>query len=146
MTEPVKERIAENLITLLPFYHKKIFRPRNGVTAMQAAQYRTLGTLIREGAHLPMSELGSRLYISKSYMTVLVDDLIRNGYARRIPDAKDRRVINIGITPAGRRYLRQAASVYKETIMDTLSGLDPRDLEDLCRSLEKIRTIISRID
>lgn len=146
MTERIKERIAENLISLLPFYHKKIFRPRQGITGMQVAQYRTLGILLREGTPLPMSELGKRLYISKPYMTVLVDQLIRDGHARRIPDPDDRRVINIAITPAGSRHLKQAASLYKETIMETLSNLNHDDLEDLCTSLEKIRSIIARID
>jgi len=146
MNERIKEQIAENLISLLPFYHKKIFRPRQGVTGMQAAQYRTLGILLREGTPLPMSELGKRMYISKPYMTILVDQLIRDGHARRIPDPADRRVINIAITPAGIRNLKQGAAIYKETIMNTLTSLSRKDLEDLCQSLEKIRTIIARID
>jgi len=146
MTDRIKEQIAESLIALLPFYHKKIFRPRQGVTGMQAAQYRTLGILLREGKPLPMSELGKRLYISKPYMTVLVDQLIRDGHSRRIPDPDDRRVINIAITSAGTKHLKQAAAIYKETIMDTLTGLNREDLEELCRSLEKIRSIIARID
>lgn len=145
MSEPIKERIAESLVALLPFYHKKVFRLRRGVTGMQVAQYRTLGILMREGGPLPMSELGKRLYISKPYMTVLVDQLIQDGYVRRIRDPADRRVIKITITPSGGRHLKQAGAIYKETIMDTLSGLNQDDLEDLCQSLEKIRNIISRI-
>ncbi len=90
MTDLIKERIAENLIALLPFYHKKIFRPGLGKTGMQVAQYRTLGVLMREGTPLPMSELGKRLYISKPYMTVLVDQLIRDGHVQRIPGTRDR--------------------------------------------------------
>jgi DNA-binding MarR family transcriptional regulator len=77
VTDHIKERIAENLIALLPFYHKKIFRPGQGTTGMQTAQYRTLGILMREGHALPMSELGKRMYNSKPYMTMLVDQLIQ---------------------------------------------------------------------
>ncbi len=146
MTDIIKERIAENLIALLPFYHKKIFRPGQGITGMQAAQYRTLGILMREETPLPMSELGKRLYMSKPYMTVLVDQLLQGGLVQRIPDTRDRRVINIAITPEGRRHLKQAASLYKENIKNILSDLDAEDLEDLCQSLEKIRNIISRIN
>ena len=40
MTDMIKERVAENLIALLPFYHKKIFwQGGQGITGMQAAQY-----------------------------------------------------------------------------------------------------------
>jgi DNA-binding MarR family transcriptional regulator len=145
VSDHIKERIAENLIALLPFYHKKIFKPGLGITGMQAAQYRTLGILIREGTPLPMSELGKRLYISKPYMTMLVDQLIRDGHVQRIPDTRDRRVINIAITTEGRRHLKQAASRYKENVKNILSDLERQDLEDLCQSLEKLKNIISRI-
>jgi DNA-binding MarR family transcriptional regulator len=146
MTDIIKERVAENLIALLPFYHKKIFGPGGqGITGMQAAQYRILGVLMKAGTPLSMSELGKRQYISKPYMTILVDQLIQDGYVQRIPDTGDRRVINIAITAEGKRHLKQAASRYKETIKNMLSELDSRDLEDLCQSLEKLRNIISKI-
>jgi DNA-binding MarR family transcriptional regulator len=147
MTDIVKERVAENLIALLPFYHKKIFGPGGqGITGMQAAQYRLLGVLMKVGTPLSMSELGKRQYISKPYMTILVDQLIQDGCVQRIPDPGDRRVINIAITPEGKRHLKQAASRYKETIKNMLSELDSQDLEDLCQSLEKLRNIIAKIN
>jgi DNA-binding MarR family transcriptional regulator len=145
VNDNIKEMIAENLLSLLPFYHKKIFRPRQGVSGMQAAQYRTLGILMREGTPLPMSELGKRMFMSKPYMTMLVDHLIKDGHVKRIPDTRDRRVINISITPEGGRYLKQAGLAYKENIKNILSDLDRKELEDLCQSLEKIRNIISKI-
>jgi DNA-binding MarR family transcriptional regulator len=146
VTEIIKERIAENLMALLPFYHKKIFGPPGqGKTGMQAAQYRTLGVLLRGGTPLSMTELGKRLYISKPYMTVLVDQLIQDGYVQRIPDTMDRRVINIAITAEGKRHLKQAASRYKENVRNIISDLDSQDLEDLCQSLEKLTNILSRI-
>jgi DNA-binding MarR family transcriptional regulator len=146
VTDHIKERIAESFIALLPFYHKKIFGPGGqGKTGMQAAQYRTLGVLMRGGTPLSMSELGKRLYISKPYMTVLVDQLIQDRYVERIPDTSDRRVINIAITAEGRRHLKRAASRYKENVKNILSDLNRQDLEDLCQSLEKLRNILSRI-
>jgi DNA-binding MarR family transcriptional regulator len=146
MTDSIKEKVAENLIALLPFYHKKIFGPGGqGITGMQAAQYRILGVLMKEGTPLSMSELGKRQYISKPYMTILVDQLILDGYVQRIPDTGDRRVINIAITAEGKRHLKHAASRSKETIKNMLAELDHQDLEDLCQSLEKLRNIIAKI-
>jgi DNA-binding MarR family transcriptional regulator len=146
VTESIKEKVADNLIALLPFYHKKMFWPGGqAMTGVQAAQYRTLGVLMREGAPLSMSELGKRLYISKPYMTVLVDKLIQDGHVQRIPDIRDRRVINITITAAGKKHLRQEAFRHKENVKIILSDLSRGDLEDLCRSLEKLRNIISKI-
>ena len=146
MTDIIKERVADNLIALLPFYHKNIFGPGGqGITGLQAAQYRILGVLKREGNPLSMSELGKRQYISKPYMTILVDQLIQDGYVQRIPDTRDRRVINIAITAEGKRHLKQMASRYKDTVKNMLSELDSQDLEDLGQSLEKLRNIIAKI-
>ena len=100
---------------------------------------------MRGGTPLSMSELGKRLYMSKPYMTVLIDQLIQDGHVQRIPDTTDRRVINIAITAEGKRHLRQMASRYKETVKNMLSELDSQDLEDLCQSLEKLRNIIAKI-
>jgi len=147
MTDIIKDSVAENLIALLPFYHKKIFGPGGqGITGMQAARYRLLGALMKGETPLSMSELGKRQYLSKPYMTILVDQLIQDGYVRRIPDPGDRRVINIAITPEGKTHLTQAASRYKETIKNMLSELDNEDLEELCRSLEKLRIILAKIN
>lgn len=64
MPDDTRERVAEQMLALLPFYHTKIFRSEFDLAGMQTAQYRVLGVLIREGT-LPMSELGKRLYISR---------------------------------------------------------------------------------
>lgn len=144
MPDDTRERVAEQMLALLPFYHKKIFRPEYDLAGMQSAQFRVLGVLIREGT-LPMTELGKRLYISRPYMTVLVDKLIEEGRAERHPDERDRRVINITITVSGKKYLKHAGARYKNHVKTLLSGLDSRDLEELCTSLEKLRGILSKI-
>lgn len=146
MDERVREKISDDLIALLPFYHKKIFRPQQGVSGMQIAQYRTLGVLFREKKSLSMSELGKQLYISKPYMTVLVDQLIQEGYVERLRDPEDRRIVNISITRKGARYLKQAASHHRDTIRGLLDTLEPQDLDDLSSSLSTIRKIIARMD
>jgi DNA-binding MarR family transcriptional regulator len=145
VADDLKDMIADNLLALLPFYHKKIFRAEHGITGMQAAQYRLLGALMRGGT-LPMSELGKRLYISKPYMTTLVDQLIREGHVERTPDTRDRRVINITITPSGSKHLKQVGALYKDDVKNLLGDLNKKDLEELCQSLEKLRSILSKIN
>jgi DNA-binding MarR family transcriptional regulator len=144
MTDDTREKVAEHLLALLPLYHKKIFRPESDITGIQAAQHRVLGVLMREGP-LPMSELGRRLYISRPYMTALVDRLIDEGYAERHPDARDRRVINVTITDSGRSFLKYTGTRYKNHIKKLLANLNTGDLEDLCTSLGKLREILSRV-
>ena len=138
------DRAADDLLTLMPFYHKHIMKTGYGITGLQSAQYRVLGVLMKAGT-LPVSEIGRRLYISKPYMTALIDTLIEGGLVQRQPDLTDRRVINITITEQGTKYLKQSVSLYKKDLKELLSILGDADLEDLCTSLESLKAILAKI-
>ena len=144
MTQDIQDKAAEYLLALMPFYHKHIVRTGYGITGIQAAQYRVLGVLMKAGT-LPMSEIGRRLYISKPYMTALIDTLIKEGLVERRPDLADRRVINISITEQGKKHLKQSITLYKNDLKDLLSTLDEHDLEELCASLESLKAILGKI-
>lgn len=138
------DRTAGNILALLVFYHKQLFKSDHGITGVQTAQYRLLGLLKKEGT-LSMTALGSRLYISKPYMTSLVDSLIKEGYVERLPDTKDRRVIKISITRTGIEHLHEAHRLFKDGIMKLLADLDEDDLNNLCSSSEVVNSILGKI-
>jgi|GEM_PF-3630116 len=56
MPEDSKDLVATNLLALIPFYHKHVFR-NSRVTGIQVAQYRALGVLLKSGPQ-SMSEIG----------------------------------------------------------------------------------------
>jgi len=144
MAYDIQDQAADDLLALMPFYHKHIMKTGYGITGMQAAQYRVLGVLMKAGT-LPMSEIGRRLYISKPYMTALIDTLVDGGLVQRQPDLKDRRVINITVTETGKKYLKQSVTLYKKDVKVLLSVLDDSDLEELCTSLESLKAILAKI-
>jgi DNA-binding MarR family transcriptional regulator len=144
VADDIQDKISGDLLALLPFYHKRVFKAEHGISGMQAAQYRVLGLLMSTGI-LPMSVIGKRLYISKPYMTVLIDSLVEGGHVERLPDAGDRLVINIAITNKGKTYLKHAGAMYKNDVKALLADLDEHDLEELCRSLENLRGILAKI-
>lgn len=145
MDETTLDRTASHLLSLMIFYHKQLFKSEHGITGVQAAQYRLLGRLMKEGS-LSMSALGSRLYISKPYMTSLVDALIQEGYVERQPDPKDRRVINISLTKSGLTHLHEAHSLYKSSVKGLLEGLNHQDLDDLCAATERVEVILAQLE
>ena len=144
MTNDVRDRAAKELLALMPFYHKHIMKTGYGISGMQAAQYRVLGVLMKAGS-LPVSEIGRRLYISKPYMTALIDTLIEEGFVKRQPDLTDRRVINITITEQGKKYLKQSLTLFKNELKVLLSNLDDTDLTELCITLESLKAILAKI-
>lgn len=61
---------------------------------------------------LRMSELGSRVVLSRERVSRVVDELERAELVRRERNAEDKRSFFAVLTPAGRQRLREAAPVY----------------------------------
>ncbi|MFA4877524.1 MAG: MarR family transcriptional regulator [Methanoregula sp.] len=144
MSEDIKDKVADNFITLVPLFHKQVFRVSQNIGGIKSAQYRVLGILMKEGP-LSMSEIGRRLYISKPYMTALVDTLIKNHWVERKQDTEDRRVIRITITPSGKKHLRESLELYKNDLKILLLDLKQEELEQLALSLEHLQAILVKI-
>jgi DNA-binding MarR family transcriptional regulator len=142
MTDKVPlDMIAGNLLSLFPLFHGKIFRRDQAIPGIQLAGYRVLGTLMK-GGPLPASELARRLYISRPYITRLVDVLIADRLVERRPDDTDRRIIRIRITGEGVRRLKNMGAIFHDDVIEFLSGLDEEDLAELNDCLERMNRIL----
>lgn len=78
--------------------------------------------------------LAERLHISPSWMVAIVDDLERRELLERRPHARDRRVRNLHLTPAGKKLLKQAerkAQEFDGRVSDPLSEAETQQLFEL---------------
>lgn len=142
-TDRVVENFIQTFIRVPPIVHRKIVTGR-GISGIHLASYKVLGVLSRYGS-LPISEIGKRLYISKPYMTRLVDYLIAGGFVGRIPDPEDRRVVRIVITEAGAEHLRAMGDLFREDVRAAIAGMGEDEIRELDNSLEQVRRVIERI-
>jgi DNA-binding MarR family transcriptional regulator len=137
-------RVAGTLIQLVPLIHTKVISRGRGISGKQIAGHRVLGVLTQHGP-LPISDVGKRLYISKPYMTRLVDDLIADSLVERIPDTADRRIIRIQVTEEGTKRLREIGNYFKDDIQVLLSDISDEDMRILDESLASLNRIIGNI-
>ncbi|NYT17452.1 MAG: winged helix-turn-helix transcriptional regulator [Methanomicrobiales archaeon] len=142
--EETIEAVSRNLISLFPLFHGKIHSRERGITGMQLAGHRVLGVLLRYGP-LPISDVGKRLYISKPYMTRLVDNLIAEDLVERLPDASDRRVINIRITGKGRGRIQEIGTMLRDDIQGLFSELSDDDIQVLDESLKNLNRVLGKL-
>lgn len=81
--------------------------------------------------------LAERLHISPSWMVSIVDALERRELLERKPHARDRRIRNLHLTPAGKKLLKQAeqrAVAFDRQVAEPLDERDAQKLIDLlCR-------------
>ena len=93
----------------------------------------------REGA-LPLGKMGERLMIHPASVTNVVDRLEEQGLVNRVPHPTDRRTILAVITDEGRRVVEEATDALSTTAFG-LDGLSERDLDQLSRTIRKLRAL-----
>jgi DNA-binding MarR family transcriptional regulator len=91
------------------------------------------------GRHLRMSRLASRVLLSKSGVTRLVDRLVADGFVERTQCSSDARGAEAAITTAGLARLRAAAPTHLRGVEAYfISAVGPSDLAVLERSMDAI--------
>jgi DNA-binding MarR family transcriptional regulator len=102
------------------------------------ARYEVLRVLSFSRARaLPMTRLGSLLQVHPTSVTSAVDRLERQGFARRVRDTDDRRVVLACLTDAGSEVLDRATVGLNEVFASP--GLPPADVVALTDLLADLR-------
>lgn len=112
------------------------------LSGMQEAKYRLLGILEVQGTK-SMSDLCVVMFISRPYMSRLVEHLVSEGLVERTPDSADRRAMNISITDEGRKELRTLIQSMRNSIVPYISKLSSSDLKRFCSASKEMHTILS---
>jgi DNA-binding MarR family transcriptional regulator len=97
---------------------------------------------ISEGGGVRVGELAERIGIDETTATRLVDRLEAAGVAERRSSAADRRVIVVGLTPAGVVLVREVAQRRQRFLCEVLTALDPDERADLVRLTEKAAAVL----
>lgn len=97
--------------------------------------------LLGENDSLPQRAFAELLWCDASYVTAIVDKLEARGLIERRPDATDRRVKRLALTPAGRKLRKQALRrLYQPPeAIKQLSPSDKKALRDIMRRALALR-------
>ena len=110
------------------------------LAGLSPTQYNVLRILRGAGeSGLCSHEVGERMITRDPDITRLVDRLERRGLLARRRDHRDRRVITVRITEAGRRILKNLDGPMEEYNRNRLSHMEKGDLRKLLELLEAAR-------
>jgi len=88
---------------------------------------------------LRMQELSDRVVLSRTRVSRLVDELVREGLVQRAPCPEDRRATHAILTPQGKAELRRTAPVYLAAIEEHFTRLLTSDEQAvLTAALERV--------
>jgi MarR family 2-MHQ and catechol resistance regulon transcriptional repressor len=100
-------------------------------------QFAVLEALLHLG---PMCQhtLGEKLLRSGGNMTLVLDNLERHGWVRRERQAEDRRMIQIHLTPKGRRLITRVFPEHAKMLVKVMSKLSAAEQEQLRKIARKL--------
>ncbi len=93
---------------------------------------------IQDKESVTMGELSRIMSVPMSTATRIADWLVDKGYFERWPDPKDRRVIRLSLTPAGKEIHKTIDSYVKERIERILSCLTREEQSILLTLMGKV--------
>lgn len=108
---------------------------------IKPTELRVLFSLSKDG-DTTMNSLALENDVTGPWITGIVDELEKKGYATKIRSLTDRRIIKVSITPEGNRILSQALKVYSELIELVLKNLTPEEQAQFFSILKKIEGAI----
>jgi DNA-binding MarR family transcriptional regulator len=100
-----------------------------------------LSTVNREGP-LTLGELAAHEHVAPPSVTKAVEKLVGLGLVARTPDATDRRVVRVRITPAGRRRLTQNRTRRTAWLAARLRDLSPADVARLDAAADVLERLL----
>jgi len=112
---------------------------RGTMAHLTISQFGVLETLYHLGPMCP-GDLSTKLLKSGGNITLVIDNLEKQGLVQRERDTADRRMITVSLTPAGQALISQLFPAHAAAIAEELSCLTPeeqKNLGDLCRKLGK---------
>ena len=92
-----------------------------------------------------MSDLAAQLGISLSTLSSLVERLVEADLAQRSEDIRDRRIVLVSLTPAGRALLDRFQELGADQLRELLAQLDAAELETVNRAIEALVAAARRL-
>ena len=104
---------------------------------LTASQFGVLETLYHLGP-MCQSVIGSKLLRSGGNITLVIDNLEKQGLVKRVRDREDRRMVNVSLTAQGETFIQRIFPQHLATIQHEFSALTPDEQETLSQLCKKL--------
>lgn len=146
MNKDIEKALKENELALhsLVVLHRASTTVTRQETAtikkhnLTIAQFGVMEALYNKG-NLCIQDLIDKLFSTSGNMTVVIRNMIRDGYIFRAPNEKDKRACLIGLTPFGRETIEKVLPEHYENIGQIFSVLSAKEQESLATILKKLK-------
>ena len=141
--EQVKEIIflIRKLMHGAELYTKEL----NKKYSITSAQLNCLLALYENGP-LPPSQIAKHMMVNSSTVTGVIDRLEQKRLVTRQRNSPDRRIINVQLTPGGKKMAEVAPPPIQQRVVDGLQQLSSKELNQIILSLAKLTKMLDLQD
>ena len=136
------DKMMDSLLGYLPLFYMEIFNPKELKDKLPRNYMVIINSKYYENQ--PISVMADKLSISGSHMTGHIDQLVKDGLLKKVPDQKDRRIIRIETTPEGKIVRDKYLKIFEKHIEEKLSILSPQELEEFYKSIATIQNVVTK--
>jgi DNA-binding MarR family transcriptional regulator len=131
------EQMADLTYELLENCQLKIERTAQKLH-LTVAEFKLLRS-IKDEEMLSAGALAKRMELSSSRITRIIDGLVKKGLVVKGSDGRDRRIVEIRLTPEGVRTRDQLRAMYVTVHQDIINLLPSDAGESVMEAMEKLR-------
>ena len=146
MADSTLNGYAQSLIEIMPEVVRGLWRreinelTRGSITPPQIF----ILIYLNKMGQLRMTDIARYLSVTTAAATGIVDRLVKGGYAARLYEPQDRRIIKVKLTPKGTELVKNIIMRKISRIKEVFGQLSRGDREDYLRILTRIKDIIAQ--
>jgi DNA-binding MarR family transcriptional regulator len=95
---------------------------------------------------LSLTELSEQICTSNEQATRAVGQLVKMGYVSRVKNENNRREIEISLTEAAEKVVKDAKEKATKRVPENIQSLDDEDAKTICECIDKIGEIIKKMN
>lgn len=132
--------MQELLLATMPQWHYWIDKPFKTLLDdhVSLSMYYCIQLLREHGDTMTMSELARSTHSPKQQVTKTVDRLTECGFAERVADPSDRRIVRLKLTQEGREYIDRFLSQDAAYYQSMFEEMPPDEQENFCQALKAL--------
>ncbi len=109
--------------------------------SIKTLELRLLFSISKEGG-CPIGTLASEINVTSAWVTGIVEELENRNLVKKHRNANDRRIIDVSLTPAGKKLVKTGMKIYESLVEEAIKDLSLEELKEFERILMKVNSSI----
>jgi DNA-binding MarR family transcriptional regulator len=132
------KNLLEDELTLLQKYFDEMRSPGTPNQLPEDAMFYSMTSALYTKKNLTMGELSKRISAPMSSTTRMMNWLVENGYALRLSDPGDRRIVRVTLTDEGRKLHEYIESHIIQRVRETMQLLNEEEQTTIIKVFDKL--------